>query len=167
VNKLPTIETPRLRLRCPRVEDAADYHALETDPVVKQFLRGPSKLSVKNYGDAIAKDSRDGLTVALKDTGAFVGRCGFTYNPFAEGWEIDVVLVRTYHKKGYGLEIGSALIQLGFEVLGLNIIYGVPDAANTASIHLCEKLGMKYIRSLNRNDRLQHVYSIESTPKMP
>ena len=167
VEILPTIETSRLRLRCPVIEDAADYQVLEADPAVKQFLRGPSKLTVEDYKSAIGS-SRDrlGLTVTLKDTSAFVGRCGVTQNPFVEGWEIDIVIARTYQKKGYGVEIGSALIPRGFKALGCSIIFGVPDAANTASIHLCEKLGMKFVRSLTRNHRLQHVYAIEGAPNI-
>jgi RimJ/RimL family protein N-acetyltransferase len=130
---------------------------------VKQFLRGPSKLSIEDYRAGIGKNDRDGLTVTLKDTGVFIGRCGFTQNLFVDGWEIDIVLARPYQRNGYGTEIGSALIPIGFESLKCNIIFGVPDAANAASIRLCGKLGMKFVRSLHRGQRLQHVYAIECT----
>ena len=162
---LPTIETSRLLLRSVTAEDAPNYHALETDPEVKRFLlRGSSKLSVEDYRSGISKGGlglANPLAVIIKNTGAFAGRCGFTENFFVEGWEIHIVLARAYQRQGYGTEIGLALIPQGFSALGCNTIFGVMDAANSVIICLCEKLVMKFIRSLIRNGQLQHVYAIE------
>jgi hypothetical protein len=67
---------------------------LETDPGVKRFLGGPSTMSVQDYEDRIAKGASGlstTLAVTLKNTGKYLGRCGFTeYIECAEtvGWEI-------------------------------------------------------------------------------
>ena len=162
---MPTIETPRLLLRRVAVEDASNYHALETDPEVKRFLRrGPSRLSVEDYRNGINKGAlglATPLAVIVKSTGAFAGRCGFTKNFFVEGWEIYIVLARPYWKQEYGTEIGSALLLHGFDALQCGTIYGIMDEGNRASQRLCEKLGMKYVRPIVRDGQVQHVYAIE------
>ncbi len=165
---LPQIETPRLFLRFLKVEDAADCHALETDPEVKQFLGGPSRKSVQFYRSQIAERAAGvstTLAVTLKKTGEFLGRCGFTeYREFVEtvGWEINIVLGRQCPKKqGYATEIGLALIRSGFDTLGCGTILGVAETANIASLKLCEKLGMKHKRDTVRNGRAARIYAIE------
>jgi ribosomal-protein-alanine N-acetyltransferase len=157
-----------LLLRCVSVEDAADYHALETDPEVKRFLPcGPSKLSVEEYKARISAGGlglETPLAVIVQSTGAFAGRCGFTKNPTVEGWEIHILLAPSYWKQGYGTEIGSALLQDGFNVLGCSTIFGIVDLDNNASRRLCKKLGMTFKHSTKYSGRSQDVYSINRTP---
>ncbi|HEY5743923.1 MAG TPA: GNAT family N-acetyltransferase [Terrimicrobiaceae bacterium] len=162
------IETDRLLLRRLKVEDAPDYHALETDEDVKRFLSRPSRLTVQDYADSIEKGVpglATMLAVTLKKTGEFLGRCGFTYNDFLDGWEINIVLHRRYWGYGYASEIGSSLISRGFDLLGCQIVYGVVDAQNTASIHLCEKIGL--VRQPNvqfsRDGRPAQVYATKQS----
>jgi ribosomal-protein-alanine N-acetyltransferase len=134
---LSAIETDRFVLRRLTVEDAPHYHSLETDPEVKRFLGGPSTMSVQDYEDRIAKGA-SGLSTTLavtpKNTGKYLGRCGFTeYTECAEtiNWEINIVLSRECPKKqGYATEIGLVLIPRGFETLRCQTILGVADAAN-------------------------------------
>lgn len=165
---LPEIETERLRLRPLTVEDACDYHTLETDPDVKQFLEGPSKLSVQDYRNSIARGATGlatTLAVTLKTTGQFLGRCGLTnYVEFLDpiGWEINVVLGRQCPKRqGYATEVAFALIPYGFTTLACDTILGVADAANIASLRLCDKLGMKHERNTIRYGRAARIYTIK------
>ncbi len=163
---LNSIKTDRLLLRPVRLEDAIDYHALETDPEVKRFLGGPSTCSLQHYQTAITTGAlglATTLAVITPDTEKFIGRCGFTeYVENAEpiGWEINVVLHRAYWDNGYATEIGLALIPRGFELLHCERILGVVDAANLDSIRLCEKLQMKHVRDTMRYHRPARVYAV-------
>ncbi len=165
-NVLGPIRTNRLLLRPLDVQDAPNYHALETDPEVKQFLDAPSKRSVEHYRSAIATTAaglNTTLAVTLIDTGSFVGRCGFTeYTEYAEplGWEINIVLHRQYWKQGYASEIGLALISRGFSVLACEKFLGVVDEGNIPSIRLCERLQMKLERKTTRYGRSARIYAI-------
>lgn len=163
---LASFETDRLALRPLRVDDARDYHALETDPEVKRFLNGPSKLTVDQYAskiDAGAADLATTLAVTSKQTGKFVGRCGFTqYTELCEtiGWEINIVLCRGIWNHGYGTEVGWALIPRGFAVLGCDKLLGVADAANDASLTLCSRLSMTFETETSRYGRAARIYSV-------
>jgi RimJ/RimL family protein N-acetyltransferase len=163
---LASIETERLLLRPLKVEDAHDYQTLEADPEVKEFVGGASKCSAELYRSAIAKGTAGlptTLAITLKQTGQFLGRCGFTL--FIEdleviGWEINIVLGRQCpRRQGYAAEIGLALIRRGFET-GLDTIFGVADAKNIASLKLCDKLGMKHTRDTTRYRRPARVHTI-------
>jgi [ribosomal protein S5]-alanine N-acetyltransferase len=157
---LPDIQTERLFLRRLKPEDAAAYHALETDPEVKKFLGGPSTRDVDYYRQRIEENApglATTLAVTLKMTGQFLGRCGFTNNRTPE-WEINIVLASQYQGQGYGKEIGLALISRVFEALECDEILGVADPANTRSHALCEKLGMKFHRDQTFEGQPMRIY---------
>jgi RimJ/RimL family protein N-acetyltransferase len=163
---LAPFETDHLALRPLRVEDARDYHALETDPEVKRFLGGPSKLTIEQYASKIGAGAAalaTTLAVTSKETGKFVGRCGFTeYTELCEtiGWEINIVLCRGIWNHGYGTEVGWALIPLGFAVLGCNKLLGVADAANDASLALCGRLRMTFEKETIRYGQAARIYYV-------
>jgi ribosomal-protein-alanine N-acetyltransferase len=164
---LPEIETERFWLRHLKIEDAGDYHSMEIDPEVKQFLGGPSNLSLKHYEATIAKGAAalaTTLAVTDKVSEQFLGRCGFTeYEEGlgAIGWEINVVLGRQCPKKqGYATEIARALIQHGFKALNCDLILGVADAGNIASLRLCDRLGMQHQRDTIRYQATARIYHI-------
>jgi RimJ/RimL family protein N-acetyltransferase len=163
---LEQIKTRRLSLRPLRVEDANDYHALETDCEVKKFLDGPSKLSFEKHRSSIALGAHGlamTLAITAADTGKFLGRCGFTeYAEFCEtiGWEINIVLHRQHWGDCYGTEVGLALIPRGFTVLGCGKILGVADAANVGSLSLCKRLGMTFERDTTRYGRPARIYAV-------
>jgi [ribosomal protein S5]-alanine N-acetyltransferase len=163
---LDPIKTDRLLLRPLRLEDASDYHALETDTRVKQYLDGPSKLTVGQYQSNITAGTAGlalNLAITRADTGAFLGRCGFTkYIEFFEpiGWEINILLHIDQWRRGYGTEVGRALITRGFAVLGCDKIFGVTDATNAGSLSLCSRLGMTFERNTMRYGRPARIYSV-------
>jgi [ribosomal protein S5]-alanine N-acetyltransferase len=54
------------------------------------------------------------------------------------GWH----LKKSAWGKGYATEAGQAVLNYGFNVLKLPIIYAVVNPANTASIQVTQRLGM-------------------------
>jgi RimJ/RimL family protein N-acetyltransferase len=162
---LDAIRTDRLLLRPLRVEDATDYHALETDIHVKQYLGGPSKLTVDQYRARIAEET-PGLALALAitaaDTGAFLGRVDspstLSFSKRLAGRSTSFCITTTGSTAT--AEVGRALLERGFMLLACDKILGVADAANTHSISLCSRLGMTFERDTRRYGRLAHIYSI-------
>jgi len=154
---LEQIKTRRLSLRPLRVEDANDYHALETDCEVKKFLDGPSKLSLEQHRSSIALGA-PGLAMTLAITAADTTE----YTEFCEtiGWEINIVLHRQHWGDCYGTEVGLALIPRGFSVLGCDKILGVADTANIGSLCLCKRLGMTFERNTTRYGRPARIYAV-------
>ena len=166
---LGALSTQRLCLRPFTVEDAADWHGLETDAEVKRFLNSPSKRTVEDYQHSIA-NSPDRLWTSLAvisaDTGAFMGRCGFTEyreqdansDPVPGEWEINVVLRPSCWNHGYAAEIVAALIPHGFARLGCERILAVVDAENSRSLRLCERLQMRFYGNTARYGRPARIY---------
>jgi RimJ/RimL family protein N-acetyltransferase len=159
------IETKRLVLRPLEPQDACDFHGLETDPAVKNFLNGASKHDVDYYKQWIAKGGSENstiLAITLRIDGRFIGRCGFTKNWHCDGPELDIVLKKDCWNSGYGQEVGEALIKLGFDEFKYDTIFGVADFKHVRSIKLCKRLGMAQRQdfALRKEGRPVVVYEI-------
>jgi [ribosomal protein S5]-alanine N-acetyltransferase len=175
------LETARLILRDFTLEDLDDIYALVyADPQVKDTWSGvtgsPEEIKQHFADSYIRQQSRFGMkAVAIKETQELIGLMGFQVHEQAEGDEIDYLLTqespqrkvnfdpncleveltyalgRTYWKKGYSTEMGLAMIEYGFQTLGIGrIIQGVL-AHNENSIHLMRRLGFRIEQGLHSN----------------
>ena len=148
------LETARLRLRDMSLEDATFLHELMNEP---EFITNVADRGIRSTSDAetyIAKKilpsyARHGFgfyTVELKETRASVGICGLIKRDSLEDVDIGFATLRRYSGKGYTYEAAAALFIYGHEAFGLERIIGLTSPANTVSIHLLQKLGLKYER---------------------
>lgn len=86
------------------------------------------------------------FAVCLKEENLLIGGCGIRRETEQShvanlGWAINP----DFQRKGYATEAAEALIQFGFNKLGLRIIYATCDTRNTSSFKVMEKLGMKKV----------------------
>jgi ribosomal-protein-alanine N-acetyltransferase len=80
--------------------------------------------------------------IARKADPTLIGTCGFTLMPsFRGGLGYD--LARDYWRQGIMTEALSAILQFGFEKLGLNRVEALVMLENTASVRLLRKLGFQ------------------------
>ena len=80
------------------------------------------------------------------DEGRFIG--WFFLRPDDAGeWELGYRLRRAAWGRGLATEGARAVVDHGFETLGLELIYAEAVTANTASINVLEKLGFSYVSS--------------------
>jgi len=146
---MKNLETEHLILRKFEEDDwiAVDSYTSCEENVV-YVLWGPN--SVAQTQDfirfAIAKAEEVPCTnyqyaAALKETNQLIGGCNLAVAE--DEAEIGWILHRDYWKKGYGAEMGEALLKYGFEELGLHRIVAHCDAENTASYRIMEKIGMR------------------------
>ena len=77
-----------------------------------------------------------------------IGFCGLQPLDGTPETEIGWWLARACWGQGLATEAARAALQHGFERAGLARIVAVALAANRASIHVMEKLGMKYEREM-------------------
>jgi ribosomal-protein-alanine N-acetyltransferase len=84
------------------------------------------------------------LAIVVRNENKLIGGCSIDVsNPVnREGW-IGYCLNRRFWGKGYATETAGALVDFGFDKLGLHRIFATCDSANTASAHVLEKVGMK------------------------
>jgi ribosomal-protein-alanine N-acetyltransferase len=146
---LPTITTPRLRLRAIRPDDAADIFAVFSDPVVVRYWSLPpladlaaasamidrierhaEARSLLQWGIVRADDDRVLGTCTLADIDLAHRRAGLGY-----------ALARTAWGQGFAREAVRAVIGFGFRELDLHRIGADVDPRNTASLRLLDDLG--------------------------
>jgi RimJ/RimL family protein N-acetyltransferase len=146
------IETERLLLRDWRAEDAEPFAALNADPEVTRYLRGP--MTRGESDELIARirahwaDHGFGLyAVEVKATGSFAGFVGLAIPSFLPqvlpavevGWR----LARGHWGNGYATEGARACMTHGFTTLRLQQIVSIIDPRNAASVRVAERLDME------------------------
>ena len=142
------LETPRLLLRPPHLDDLDAWAEMMMDPEAARFIGGtmPRALSWRGIMTMIGSWHANGFamfSVIEKSTGRWVGRLG-PWQP--EGWpgpEIGWAIVRDCWGRGYAPEGAVAATNWAFDTLGwTEIIHSIaPD--NLPSQQVARKLGSR------------------------
>lgn len=142
------LETPRLLLRLPRVEDLDPWATMMTDPDTARFIGGvtPRALSWRALMTMIGAWHANGFamfSVIEKSSGRWIGRLG-PWQP--DGWpgtEVGWAIVRDCWGKGYAVEGAEAATAWAFDQLGwTNVIHSIAPE-NTPSQSVARKLGSR------------------------
>jgi len=148
----PAIETERLLLRPPRLEDFDGWAACSADPAMTVFLGGPQPRPVawRAFMAMAGSWSLHGFamfSVIERATGRWVGRVG-PWRP--EGWpgnEIGWGLAREAEGRGYAYEAACAAMDWAFTALGWEDVIHCIDPSNHRSELLAARLGSAQLRS--------------------
>jgi RimJ/RimL family protein N-acetyltransferase len=146
---LVQIDTPRLLLRPPKLEDFDGWAALQADPEAAYYIGGTQPRPLAWRGFMIMAGSWSLLGFAMfsvieKSSGRWIGRLG-PWQP--EGWpgpEIGWGLLRDAWGRGYATEGAAAAMEWAFLKLGwTDVIHSIaPD--NHASQAVARKLGSRH-----------------------
>lgn len=145
------LETPRLILRAPTLEDLQDWVRFAGHEETMHHLGGvqsPSSAwrSLMTMIGAWKAHGYAMFSVVEKASGKWIGRIG-PWQPLEwPGTEVGWGLHADYWRKGYALEAATATIDWSFENLGWSEVIHTIVPENIASISLAEKLGSKYQR---------------------
>ena len=142
----PTLETNRLVLRPPRLEDFEPWAALLADPVAARYIGGvqPRAGAWRNLAlmtGAWTLQGFSNFSVLEKSSGRWIGRAG-PWHP--EGWpgpEIGWAFDRSVWGRGYATEAATRCLEWAFEELDWHDAIHAIDPANAASIALARRLG--------------------------
>jgi RimJ/RimL family protein N-acetyltransferase len=156
------IETARLTLRRFRISDGPALLALYGDPGVVRYLYG-EPMGPDGLGEALLRRLRtpalenEGdlleLAAVLRATGQFVGAMTFFHRSTAHArGEIGYVLAPRFTGLGLAQEGAVALLQIGFDLLGLHRVEGQCDARNRASAAVMGRIGMRQEAHLRENE---------------
>ena len=93
------------------------------------------------------------LAIELIDEGSLIGNCGIRRKP-GNDWEADIgyELDPRYWGTGYATEAARALVNFGFNALGLSRISSWCIADNVASALVLERLGFRLEGRQRRNE---------------
>jgi ribosomal-protein-alanine N-acetyltransferase len=166
--------TPRLSLRNLTPEDSAFLLELMNEP---PYIANIGDRGVRTIADArryidekfTASYVRHGFglyLVELREGKAPIGICGLVKREMLDHPDLGFAYLRRFWSRGYALEAARATFTYAQESLKLPYVHGLVSPANTRSIRLLEKLGLRYVRSLGVAGQAleSHLYGAELRP---
>jgi RimJ/RimL family protein N-acetyltransferase len=168
---MQTLTTERLSIR---------PFTLDDTPFILEQLNEPS--FIQNIGDRNVRTLEDACAyltngpigsyakngfglclVTLKETGEAIGMCGLIKREALDDVDIGYAFLPRFWSKGYAVEAAQAVKQFAKETLGLKRLVAIVDPANTSSIRVLEKIGMRYekIVKLSTDDIDLKLFAVE------
>ncbi len=147
------IDTPRLRLRRLRPDDAAATAAMITPEVSRWTGSWPDSIGVEETAERIrgtlgVMDSGGGPILAIdrKTDGALLGWVGLVFDKSApRKGVLGYWLGEAHHGQGYGGEAAAGMVDEGWRLLDIDLIEAAANPDNAASIAVLRRLGMAYV----------------------
>lgn len=160
-----TLETPRLRLREFRAEDAESLYALNADPDVMRYTgeRGFENPASARHFLAQYRYTPEHFgrwAVTHRESGEFMGFCGLKRPETGGQVDLGFRLFRRYWASGYATEAARACLQAGFEQFGLEEIMSRVMRENGPSISVLQKLGMTYREMVEADGEFWLIYAV-------
>ncbi len=142
-------QTKRMAFRLLSMEDLPAVYRQFSDPEMCRFFSDPpcsweeARGIIEHYQDPEGKGYlRYGMFD--KGTGAFIGTCGYHYLDRGRSQvEVGYDVWKEYWRQGYISEALPVLIELCFEVLGVECVYVLVHPDNVASIATARKFGFR------------------------
>ncbi|MBF4571596.1 GNAT family N-acetyltransferase [Herbiconiux sp. VKM Ac-1786] len=150
----PVLRTERLLLRPHRVTeaDAADWHDLQSEPAVREFLPWPEhdrRRSERHLRDRTRHtrlwQADDFLALAVELDGHVIGDVSLHLRRVAASGrtvEMGWVVHPSLGGRGYATEAAAALLGFALTTVGAQRVTAVTDARNTRSVALAKRLGL-------------------------
>lgn len=157
LNQRPAIaETPRLRLRQLRLDDAAFILRLVNEP---SWLRYIGDKQVRSLDDAraylsngpLAMYAREGFGLWLLERledGLPLGMCGLIKRDSLPDPDLGFALLPEYEGQGYAREAAEATLAQARTRYRLARVLAITSLENPRSIGLLQRLGFAYLRQL-------------------
>lgn len=148
MHMIPSLTTPRLRLRPFREADLDGYAAMCADEEVMRHIGagGPVGADVAwrqmaLFLGAWALRGHGMWALEERDSKRLIGRVGFLDPPGWPGCELGWLLARDAWGHGYAFEAARAARNYGRDALGLSELISLIRPDNTRSIALAQRLG--------------------------
>lgn len=152
----PTIETARLVLRPPRMDDVeAAFNSYATDEAVARYVTWKPHRSIAETQEFLRhtlSSTEDGarLTWAITLRGDDTLRGMIDMRPHGHKADVGYVLARPFWGRGYTTEALRALMDYAFKNPRTYRVWAVCDVENVASARVMEKAGMSFEGILRR-----------------
>lgn len=145
------LETDRLLLRQPTMEDASFMLRLVNEPTWLQYIGDRNVHSLEDAKQYLFNGSIKSFTennfgfgiVVLKESGDLLGMCGLLKRDFLEDVDLGFAFFPEYTRKGYAYEAAAATVIHARDVLGIKSLAAIATQDNLSSIKLLKKLGFE------------------------
>ena len=162
------LETDHLLFRPLTLSDLDNLTKLYADPDVMRFLGGPRSRDevlrvLKTYISEYQTYGHSFFATILKSDESFIGQCGLLHQEVEGQPEVELgyVLARPYWQHGLAVEGIRALKDYGLQQLGFHRIVSLIPPDNHPSLHIAEKIGMRYERDVDQWGQHFRLYAVE------
>lgn len=148
--------------------DLDNLFALYSDPEIRRYFPEgtlsyeETKEELEWFLNGHPEHPQLGLWATIhKETHQFIGRCGLLPWTIDQRPEVEVayLLDKTYWGQGLGTEAAQAILEYGFEQLGLSRLVCFVDPENQASIEVAKNIGMTFEREGRDDTGLFLIFS--------
>ncbi len=148
----PAIETKRLILRPHNLDDAPELQrligdrdiAFTTTNIPHPYEDGMAEEWIQARQEKFEKGEKAEFAIVHRAQGRLIGGVGLSIDMQNESTEIGYWIGKPYWGQGYCTEAARAVLEYGFEVLGLNRVHSRHFTRNPASGRVMQKIGMKH-----------------------
>ena len=165
------ITTDRLNLRLASMEDAPFFLELYNTPTFIQFIGDKNLRSLEDarsyvqnrFLPQIERLGYGNYLIIRKEDGAKIGSVGIFEREGLDVQDIGFSFLEEFQGKGYGYEAASKLLETAFNDFGCSKISAITSKENIASQSLIQKLGLKYLKTVQLPDDPEELlyYEIE------
>ena len=178
------LQTERLVLRLPRLDDAEALVDAVSDPETMRYIGDGSTTDLagarRTIGKWLARWAESGLgqlAVEGREDGAFLGRAGFlvwdreewrigSRPELGERAEVEIgwTLLRRHWGHGYATEAALALRDWALGEAGLTRLISLIQHGNERSVRVAEKLGERYERDVEVMGMRTRLFALGQAP---
>jgi ribosomal-protein-alanine N-acetyltransferase len=165
-NDLPiekTISTDRLMLEMITVDDAGFIQSLVN---TKEWIEYIGDRHVRSRKDAIAYINKILVTenflywiVRIKEINTAIGIISFLKRAYLEYFDIGFAFLPEFTGKGYAVEAAKAVLDRVTRRHEFKTVLALTLASNKKSIRLLEKLGFKFEKASEWEDKMMEIYT--------
>ncbi len=149
---IPVLSTGQLILRPFGLSDALDVQRLAGDKEIAQntlliphpYENGMAEAWILTHKERFERGEGVVWAITCKKEGFLIGAIGLSIDLVHQKAELGYWVGRPYWSNNYATEAGTAVLEYGFTLAGLNRIYSRHLGKNPASGRVMQKLGMKY-----------------------
>ena len=151
MGRQPTIETDKLILRPFAISDAPEVQRLAGDEAIASttiniphpYEDGAAEAWISKHAERYASGDMCEFAITLRDNGALIGAIMLAVEQRHSRAELGYWIGVPYWGNGYCTEAARAMLEFGFNTLGLNRIHAVHFARNPASGRVLQKIGLR------------------------
>jgi ribosomal-protein-alanine N-acetyltransferase len=146
----PRIETPRLVLRAPTLDDTEAMFQIASDPLVARYgapapaTRETTRGRLEKNLEALRNGASIRWMMIARDGGAYLGSvCLWAWDKAHFRAEVGYELAPSHWGRGLVVEAMTSAIRFGWEQMMLHSLEGKVHPDNQGSIRVLEKLGFQ------------------------
>ena len=155
------LETERLKIRPPRIDDWEIFNSIVTNPECQRFVSkqlDAEEVRLKRFRSACKTfDNNDLNIICLKEDGTVIGWCQLDKTPLASSsYEIAMAFLPDYCENKYGTEVFKKLLEYASEAELIDDLWVQIHVDNQAALTIAHRFKFQEIDD-DRSDFL-HFY---------